>query len=47
MTDDWTKRLIDQADSELSLRQHVEDKLGSMWTRRPFDVTWYSTQLAL
>ncbi|KAF8712533.1 hypothetical protein AX14_013010 [Amanita brunnescens Koide BX004] len=43
---EWTKRLIDQANSELSHRQHVEDKQGSM-TRRPFDVTWYSTQLAL
>lgn len=46
MVVDWTKRLIDQANSDLNLRQHVEDKQGSM-TRRPFDVTWYSTQLAL
>ena len=46
MTVEWTKPLIEQANSELNLRQHVEDKHGSM-TRRPFDVTWYSTQLAL
>lgn len=43
----WAKRLIDQADSALSLRQHVEDKPRSTWTRRPFEVTWYSNQLAL
>ncbi|KAK2464793.1 hypothetical protein APHAL10511_003211 [Amanita phalloides] len=43
----WTKRLMDQADRGLGLRQHLDDKAGSMWTRRPFDVTWYSNQLAL
>ncbi|KAF8625311.1 hypothetical protein AX15_005441 [Amanita polypyramis BW_CC] len=42
----WTKQMINQADSELSLRQDSEDKPGSMWTRRPFSVTWFSNQLA-
>lgn len=43
----WTKQIIDQVESELSLRQDGTDKPGSMWTRKPFDITWYSSQLAL
>ncbi|KAF8634264.1 hypothetical protein AX17_004221 [Amanita inopinata Kibby_2008] len=42
----WQRQIIDRADSDLVLHD-VVDKPGSMWTRRPYYVTWYSNQLAM